>query len=708
MIVCVTEKPSVARDIASILGANIKRDGYYEGNNYKVTWTFGHLCTLKEPADYTDYWKRWTLGSLPMLPPKFGIKLIPVESYERQFEVIKSLIAEADEVINCGDAGQEGELIQRWVMQKADTHCPVKRLWISSLTDESIREGFRQLRPAADFNNLYHAGLSRAIGDWILGMNATRLYSLKYSEPGKVLSIGRVQTPTLALLVQRHFEIADFKPEDFWELKTLYKGATFNATAGRFTEEAKALASVESIRNLPFLITDVTEKKGKEAPPRLFDLTSLQVECNKRWGWTADESLKLIQSLYEKKVTTYPRVDTTYLSDDIYPKIPVILGQMTPYSSLTAPLLSLSKLPKSKKVFDNSKVTDHHAIIPTGQSPSVLQGNERQLYHMIALRFIAAFYPDCEFMSTTVLGEAGSVKFKATGKVITSPGWREVFGKEPASDIEKEGNANGNDNSDDKILPPFTKGESGPHTPSILKKTTQPPKYYTEGTLLRAMETAGKTVDDEELRDAMKENGIGRPSTRAAIIETLFKRRYIYRQRKNIMVTQAGIDLIGTIDEELLKSAKLTGIWENKLRRIERGNYSATEFIAELKELISGIVINVMSDNSMKKIEVADDDKKSERKAKGKDPDKESSGKEASKSAKAPAKRKPAIKSLEEIVCPECGKGHILKGKTAYGCSEFRNGCTLRLPFETYAHDLTPAKLAAQIKRNQKSNKADS
>ena len=708
MIVCVTEKPSVARDIASILGANIKRDGYYEGNNYKVTWTFGHLCTLKEPADYTDYWKRWTLGSLPMLPPKFGIKLIPVESYERQFEVIKSLIAEADEVINCGDAGQEGELIQRWVMQKADTHCPVKRLWISSLTDESIREGFRQLRPAGDFNNLYHAGLSRAIGDWILGMNATRLYSLKYSEPGKVLSIGRVQTPTLALLVQRHFEIADFKPEDFWELKTLYKGATFNATAGRFTEEAKALASVESIRNLPFLITDVTEKKGKEAPPRLFDLTSLQVECNKRWGWTADESLKLIQSLYEKKVTTYPRVDTTYLSDDIYPKIPVILGQMTPYSSLTAPLLSLSKLPKSKKVFDNSKVTDHHAIIPTGQSPSVLQGNERQLYHMIALRFIAAFYPDCEFMSTTVLGEAGSVKFKATGKVITSPGWREVFGKEPASDTEKEGNANGNDNSDDKILPPFTKGESGPHTPSILKKTTQPPKYYTEGTLLRAMETAGKTVDDEELRDAMKENGIGRPSTRAAIIETLFKRRYIYRQRKNIMVTQAGIDLIGTIDEELLKSAKLTGIWENKLRRIERGNYSATEFIAELKELISGIVINVMSDNSMKKIEVADDDKKSERKAKGKDPDKESSGKEASKSAKAPAKRKPAIKSLEEIVCPECGKGHILKGKTAYGCSEFRNGCTLRLPFETYAHDLTPAKLAAQIKRNQKSNKADS
>lgn len=698
MIVCVTEKPSVARDIASILGANVKRDGYYEGNNYKVTWTFGHLCTLKEPADYTDYWKRWSLGALPMLPPKFGIKLIPVESYERQFGVIKSLISEADEVINCGDAGQEGELIQRWVMQKADIHCPVKRLWISSLTDESIREGFRQLRPAHDFDNLYHAGLSRAIGDWILGMNATRLYSLKYSEPGKVLSIGRVQTPTLALLVQRHFEIANFKPEDFWELKTLYKGATFNATAGRFTDEQKAIAAAEAIRHLPFRITDVTEKKGKEAPPRLFDLTSLQVECNKRWGWTADESLKLIQSLYEKKVTTYPRVDTTYLSDDIYPKVPVILGQMTPYAQLTAPLLSLPRLPKSKKVFDNSKVTDHHAIIPTGQSPSVLQGNERQLYHMIALRFIAAFYPDCEFMSTTVLGEAGDVTFKATGKVITAPGWREVFGKEPASDTEKEGNANQADGSDDRILPPFVKGESGPHVPSILKKTTQPPKYYTEGTLLRAMETAGKTVDDEELRDAMKENGIGRPSTRAAIIETLFKRRYIYRQRKNIMVTQAGIELIATINEELLKSAKLTGLWENKLRRIERGDYSATEFISELKDLISGIVTNVMSDNSMKKIEVADEDKPS-RKTIATD-----SGSDA-KTDKTPAKRKTAIKSLEEIPCPVCGKGHILKGKAAFGCSEFRNGCTLRLPFEKYSPDLTPAKLATLVKRSFKTVK---
>jgi len=695
MIVCVTEKPSVARDIAAILGANVKRDGYFEGQGYKVTWTFGHLCTLKEPADYTDYWKRWSLGALPMLPPKFGIKLIPIESYERQFAVIKSLIAEADEVINCGDAGQEGELIQRWVMQKANIHCPVKRLWISSLTDESIREGFHNLRPADDFNNLYHAGLSRAIGDWILGMNATRLYSLKYGEAGKVLSIGRVQTPTLALIVQRHFEIANFRPEDFWELKTLYKGVTFNATAGRYDKEELALADVERISHAPFVITDVTEKKGKEAPPRLFDLTSLQVECNKRWGWTADESLKLIQSLYEKKVTTYPRVDTTYLSDDIYPKVPDILRQMTPYAPLTATLLAQKKLPKSKKVFDNTKVTDHHAIIPTGQSPAILQGNERLLYHMIAQRFIAAFYPDCEFMSTTVLGHAADVNFKATGKVITNAGWRTVFEKDSRNDTAGTSQSTDADsNGDDKILPPFTVGESGPHEPAVQKKTTQPPKYYTEGTLLRAMETAGKTVDDEELRDAMKENGIGRPSTRAAIIETLFKRRYIYRQRKNIMVTQAGIDLIATINEELLKSAKLTGIWENKLRQIERGNYSATEFINELKALISNIVVNVLSDNSMKKIEVTDDSASDRHKKPPTD------GTPGPKTKKASAKRKPAVKSLEEITCPICGKGHLLKGKTAYGCSEFRSGCPLRLPFDQYPSELTPAKLSTAIKRS--------
>lgn len=702
MIVCVTEKPSVARDIASILGATVKRDGYFEGQGYKVTWTFGHLCTLKEPADYTEYWKRWSLSALPMVPPKFGIKLIPAESYERQFNVIKSLIDEADEVINCGDAGQEGELIQRWVMQKAGIHCPVKRLWISSLTDESIREGFRGLRPSAEFDNLYYAGLSRAIGDWILGMNATRLYSLKYGGVGKVLSIGRVQTPTLALLVQRHFEIANFKPEDFWELKTLYKGVTYNATSGRFMSESAALEAVERIKDVPFTVSDIAEKKGKEAPPRLFDLTSLQVECNRRWGWTADESLKLIQSLYEKKVTTYPRVDTTFLSDDIYPKVPGILRQMTPYAQLTQPLLSQPRLPKSKKVFDNSKVTDHHAIIPTGQSPAVLQGNERLMYHLIALRFIAAFYPDCEYLSTTVTGKAADVGFKATGKVITTPGWRKVFEKETKSESDP---STDDADSSDKILPPFTKGESGPHEPSILKKSTVPPKYYTEGTLLRAMETAGKTVDDEELRDAMKENGIGRPSTRAAIIETLFKRHYIYRQRKNIMVTQAGIDLIATINEELLKSAKLTGLWENKLRRIERGAYSATEFIDELKTLISGIVTNVLSDNSMRKIVVEDDKAADEGKSNKEGIRKSRTRSDSDARTGTPAKRKPAVKSLEEIPCPLCGKGHLLKGHTAYGCSAFREGCTLRLSFDDYPADLTPARLASQLKRNFKTSK---
>lgn len=686
MIVCVTEKPSVARDIAAVVGATEKRDGYIEGNGYKVTWTYGHLCTLKEPADYTDWWKRWSLSSLPMVPPRFGIKLIPEERYERQFNVIKSLIAEADEVINCGDAGQEGELIQRWVMQKADIHCPVKRLWINDLTDASIREGFGKLMPSADKDNLYLAGLSRAIGDWLLGMNATRLYSLKYSEPGKVLSIGRVQTPTLAMLVQRHKEIADFTPEDFWELKTVYKGAQFNTTTGRFNSEESASVAVERIKGALFTITDVTEKKGKESPPRLFDLTSLQVECNKRWGWSADETLKLIQTLYEKKVTTYPRVDTTYLNDAIYAKVPDILRRMTPYASITAPLLSLPKLPKSKKVFDNSKVTDHHAIIPTGQLPTTLVGNEKLMYHLIAQRFIANFYPDCEFMATTVLGEAADIKFKALGKVIVNPGWRDVFGKEQKQESDAS--------SDDRILPPFTVGESGPHEPSVVKKTTQPPKYYTDATLLRAMETAGKTVDDDELRDAMKENGIGRPSTRAAIIETLVKRRYIYRQRKNIMVTQAGIELIDTIDEELLKSAKLTGLWENKLRLIERGAYSASEFIGELKAMIEQIVHNVLTDNSMKKIEVADDAAATKKNAKSSD----------ASDAKPARKRAPAVKSLEQIVCPVCGEGHILKGRAAYGCSRYASGCTLKLPFEEYGADLTPARLRTAIQKKFKHN----
>ncbi len=596
MIVCITEKPSVAKDIAAILGANTRRDGYYEGGDYRITWTFGHLCTLKEPADYTPNWQRWSLAALPMIPPKFGIKLISDRGIEQQFKVIESLISQADEVINCGDAGQEGELIQRWVMQKAGIKCPVRRLWISSLTDESIRKGFSDLKPEHDFDNLYHAGLSRAIGDWLLGLNATRLYTIKYSAGrGNVLSIGRVQTPTLALIVQRHHEIVNFKPEDFWELKTEYRSTVFNATSGRFMSMEDAESALQQIKGQPFVIKSVAEKKGKEAPPRLFDLTSLQVECNRRWGWTADDTLKLIQSLYEKKVTTYPRVDTTYLSDDIYAKVPDILRKMTPYATQTSPLLA-TKLPKSKKVFDNSKVTDHHAIIPTGEAPSALVGDERKLYHLIALRFIAAFYPDCSFLATTVLGETGGREFKASGKVITDPGWRVIL---------QSGQEKGDD--DDKILPAFAEGESGPHEPSLLKRTTQPPKYYTEGTLLRAMESAGKTVDDETLREAMKENGIGRPSTRAAIIETLFKRRYIYRERKNIMASQAGIDLIATINQELLKSAKLTGIWENKLRRIERGEYSAAEFIDELKRQINEIVLNVLNDNSSKRIEVAED-----------------------------------------------------------------------------------------------------
>lgn len=610
MILCITEKPSVAKDIAAILGATVRRDGFYEGNvEYKVTWTYGHLCCLKEPHDYTDLWKRWSLGALPMIPARFGIKIIDQESIQRQFRVIENLISQATEVINCGDAGQEGELIQRWVMQKAGIHCPVRRLWISSLTDDSIREGFSNLRPEKDFDNLYHAGLSRAIGDWILGMNATRLYSLKYSSAGNVLSIGRVQTPTLALIVKRHFEIANFKSEDFWELKTVYRGASFSATSGRFFKEEDAAVALAAIPGKPFTVTDITEKKGKEAPPRLFDLTGLQVECNKRWGWTADDTLRLIQSLYEKKVTTYPRVDTTYLSEDIYPKIPGILRMMTPYAALTASLLA-AKLPKSKKVFDNAKVTDHHAIIPTGQSPSVLVGDERKMYHLIAQRFIAAFYPDCQFLTTTVLGETAGVTFKATGKVITSPGWRVIFDSAKTADDKPDENS-------DNILPPMQKGETGPHEPSLAKKATQPPKFYTEGTLLRAMELAGKTVDDDELREAMKENGIGRPSTRAAIIETLFKRRYIYRERKNIMASQAGIDLISTINEELLKSAKLTGIWENKLRRIERGAYDPATFISELKELISQIVINVLSDNSDRKIKVGEEEQNTRKTRKG-------------------------------------------------------------------------------------------
>lgn len=680
MILCITEKPSVAQDIASILGATTRREGYFEGGDYKITWTFGHLCELKEPHDYTDLWKRWSLSALPMIPERFSIKLKQDKGIERQFAIIKQLVGEASEVINCGDAGQEGELIQRWVLQLAECKVPVKRLWISSLTDDAIRKGFAELKPAADFGNLYLAGLSRAAGDWLLGMNATRLYSLKYSEPGKVLSIGRVQTPTLALIVKRQLEISNFVPEDYWELKTAYRGATFNATKGRFSAEAEAAPILERIKSQPLTVTSVTRKAGREAPPRLFDLTSLQVECNKRWGWTADRTLSLIQSLYEKKVTTYPRVDTTYLPDDVYPKVPGILHNMTPYAPQTAPILA-GKLPKSKKVFDNSKVTDHHAIIPTGESPRMLMGDEKLMYHLIALRFIAAFYPDCEFSTTTVMARVDDVEFKTTGKVITKPGWRELFKNDKPDDDKNEG--------EDKLLPDFTEGESGPHEPSLLKKQTQPPKPYTEGTLLRAMESAGKTVDDEELREAMKENGIGRPSTRAAIIETLFRRHYITRERKNIVATKAGIDLIALIKEDLLKSAKLTGLWENKLRRIERGDYSPLEFMNELKAMIAEIVRAVLSDNSSRRIVILDEEE-----AKKKPQQK--------KARTAPATpRAPRIKSIEEIACPECGQGHLIKGRTAYGCSRFREGCPLRLNFTDFPENLTPAKLRAAITKKK-------
>ena len=675
----------MARDIAKILGAEVRNDGYYSGGDYCVTWTFGHLCQLKEPHDYTEAWKRWSLGSLPMIPAKFGIKLIPEASYERQFHVIESLAAQADEIINCGDAGQEGELIQRWVMQKAGVKCPVRRLWISSLTDDAIREGFSKLEPQQKFDNLYYAGLSRAVGDWILGMNGTRLYSLKYSSPGNVLSIGRVQTPTLALIVQRHFEIENFKPEDYWELKSLYRDVTFSSTSGRFNSISEAEAVLEKMRGKDMCINDVQQKQGRESAPRLFDLTSLQVETNKKWGWTADQTLRLIQSLYEKKVTTYPRVDTTYLSEDIYPKIPNILAQMTPYSSLTATLLQ-GKISKSKKVFDNSKVTDHHAIIPTGQSPAVLVGDERKLYHLIALRFIAVFYPDCQFMTTTVTGSVDTQGFKATGKVITSAGWRAVY--DSVKDEKEEAN-----DSEDRLLPEFVVGESGPQEPSLQKKTTQPPKYYTEGTLLRAMESAGKTVDDEELRDAMKENGIGRPSTRAAIIETLFKRRYISRVRKSIMATQAGIDLINTIKEELLKSAKLTGIWENKLRRIERGDYSAPQFIDELKTLINDIVLNVLSDNSNNKIDTGVTDSRGNRGNKG--PVVAASG----ENPRPPKPRAPRVTKFEQVECPLCHSGHIIKGHTAFGCSRYREGCALRLGFSEYPDSLTPSKLKKALSK---------
>ena len=673
MKVCIAEKPSVAREIAGVLGATEKKKGFIEGNGYQVTWTFGHLCTLKEPHDYTPNWKQWSLSSLPMIPPRFGIKLISNPSYEEQFRIIESLIQGAEMVINCGDAGQEGELIQRWVMQKAGCKCPVYRLWISSLTEEAIREGFQQLKEQAEFTKLYEAGLSRAIGDWLLGMNATRLYTLRYGSNRQVLSIGRVQTPTLALIVNRQAEIDNFKPEPYWELKTIYRNTTFSATKGRFSKKEEGEAFLDVVRQSDFTVTSVTDKKGKEYSPRLFDLTSLQVECNRKYSFTADETLKLIQSLYEKKVTTYPRVDTTFLSDDIYPKVPNILKGLSNYVQFTEPLKG-KKLPKTKRTFDNSKVTDHHAIIPTGVPARNLTEQEFRVYDLVARRFIAAFYPDCEVSTTTVMGKAGKVEFKVTGKQILKPGWRVVFGNEPkdtdAESVQDEGNS---------VLPAFTVGESGPHKPVLNEKQTVPPKPYTEASLLRAMETAGKLVDNDELRDALKENGIGRPSTRAAIIETLFKRNYIVKERKNLIPTQTGKELVGIIHEELLKSAELTGLWEKKLRQIERGTYEAKTFLEELKQMVNDVVYNVLSDQSRRTITIEET--------------KTETGK-----PKARKPRKKKEKQPSPLLCPVCKKGTLLRGKTAYGCSEYKSGCTFRLPYEQYGSGLSDEELAEIVK----------
>lgn len=679
MIVCIAEKPSVAKDIARIIGANSSRDGYMEGNGYQVTWTFGHLCTLKEPNDYTENWKHWSLSALPMIPDRFGIKLIDDAGIRKQFAVIERLMQAADGIINCGDAGQEGELIQRWVMQKAKAKCPVKRLWISSMTDEAIREGFNSLKDQSEYNPLYIAGLSRAIGDWILGMNATRLYTLKYGQNRQVLSIGRVQTPTLALIVNRQKEIDNFKPEPYWVLSTVYRDTLFTATKGRFASKEEGEKAFETIAGKTFCITDVQKKNGTEAPQRLFDLTSLQVECNRKFSYSAETTLNLIQALYERKLTTYPRVDTQFLSDDIYPKCPAILNGLRGYQELTRPLLAKALI-KPKRIFDTSKVTDHHAIIPTGVPAVNLTDMERNVYDLIARRFIAAFWPDCKFSTTTVLGKVEDVEFKVSGKEILSPGWRTVYAREDTDAAEDESKKG----DDERTLPAFVKGESGPHEPTLSEKTTTPPKYYTEATLLRAMETAGKFVEDETLRAALKENGIGRPSSRANIIETLFKRRYIRRERKNLVATQTGIELIDTIHEELLKSCELTGIWEKKLRDIEHRRYDASLFINELKTQITEIVNDVLRDNSNRRITTTTDDDLKKKRATRSAPKKKAPASAAVKTRTAARKTEAGQTPDDSIIgtkCPLCGKGTIIKGKTAYGCSNWKNGCTYRVAF---------------------------
>jgi DNA topoisomerase III len=605
MIVCIAEKPSVAKDIAAILGANQRKDGYFEGNNYQVTWTFGHLCTLKEPSDYVDEWRYWNLRYLPMVPSKFGIKLLDNDGVKKQFHVIKRLVESCEHVVNCGDAGQEGEVIQRWVLHLAKCKVPIKRLWISSLTEEAIKEGFSKLKDAKDYNNLYAAGNARAVGDWLLGINATRLFTKKFGQQKQVLSIGRVQTPTLAMIVKRQLEIDNFKSEDFWELRTIYRETEFNSVLGKIKKEEKALYALSKIKEAPFIITSFEQKEGKEKPPRLFDLTALQVEANKKFGFSADQTLKHIQSLYEKKLVTYPRVDTTYLPDDMYPKVPEILGKMQYYSKLTAPLLE-KKISKTKQVFDNKKVTDHHAIIPTGVDPSGINPDEQRIYDAVAKRFISVFYPDCTVSNTTVLGEVLKLEFKATGKQILEPGWRAVYETEETKEKAKS--------EEDKIMPTFVQGESGSHEPRVDKKQTSPPKFYTEATLLRAMETAGKQVDDDEMRELLKDNGIGRPSTRANIIETLFRRKYIERKKKNIIATQTGIDLIEVIENETLKSPELTGDWERKLRLIEKGEFEPEKFKLELIEMVVNLTNEVLFNSQNKSVTILTEEAPKEKK----------------------------------------------------------------------------------------------
>lgn len=671
MIVCVAEKPSLARDLAAILGATTRRDGYLEGNGYQVTWVFGHLCELKEPHEYNPTWKRWEMFYLPMIPTKFGIRLQADPGKEKQFNIIANLISKADKVVNCGDAGQEGELIQRWVYQKAGCKCPVERLWISSLTEEAIKKGFENLKPQKEYDKLYEAGAMRAIGDWLLGMNATRAYTLKYGHNKQVLSIGRVQTPTLALVVARYREIQNFKPEQYWELKTTYRDVLFTATKGKFTSKEEGSQFLEKISDSEFVITNVTKKNGTEMPPRLFDLTALQVECNKKFNMSAEQTLQTIQSLYEKKYTTYPRVDTTYLPDDMHPKVPSILAGLKSYSNEVAPLLG-TKIPKTKRIFDNSKITDHHAIIPTGIDAVGLSEFEKNVYDTVTRRFIANFYPDCQIATTTVLGNVTDVEFKTTGKLILKPGWRVLYAKDKPTDDDKD------EKEEDKTLPEFVVGEHGPHKPELSEKWTTPPKNYTEATLLRAMETAGKFVDNEELRDVLKVNGIGRPSTRAAILETLYKRHYMRKEgKKSIVPTQTGLDLIDAINEELLKSAELTGQWEKKLRMIEHNEYDSSAFMAELKDMVSAVVEHVKSDNSRQTIAIENIESGSEKTEKAK---------------KTTASRKKTAKvEINSLTCPVCKKGHLLKGKVAYGCSEWKGGCAFRLPFVIMDYTLTEA-----------------